>query len=85
MGASDPGAVFDHLRRRAVHGARLSPLPAAVAQGLLELARRPGGRPYAVAILDDVRYRGLLDDDGLRAAAVRLRNRNGAVLARRWW
>lgn len=66
-------------------GVRLSPLPDALAQGVLELTRRPGGRAYAVAILDDVRSRGLLDDVGARRACTLLRNRPGAVLAREWW
>lgn len=66
-------------------GCRVAPLPAALAQGLLELTRRRDGRRSAVAILDDVRSRRLLDDEGLREARSLLHKRKGAVLAREWW
>ncbi|WP_425956263.1 type IV toxin-antitoxin system AbiEi family antitoxin domain-containing protein [Xylanimonas sp. McL0601] len=66
-------------------GLRVAPLEAALAQGVLELTRRADGRTHAVAVLDDVLSRGLLDDAGLHRARAHLRRRKGALLAREWW
>ncbi|GAB2454101.1 hypothetical protein GCM10007967_05420 [Xylanimonas ulmi] len=67
-----------------VRGLRAAPLPCAVAQALLELASRPGRRRYAVALLDDVVSRGLIDLDGLREVRRRVWHRPGAAQAREW-
>ncbi|TQL02995.1 hypothetical protein [Cellulomonas sp. SLBN-39] len=64
----------------AVGGGRAVPLVHALAQAVPELPR-----DHAVAVLDDVLRRGLLDADGLDRARGLAVGRRGAARARRWW
>jgi len=73
-----------HVRRYesphvVVAGARLAPLPVALAQALCRLPRR-----HVVAVLDDVLHRGLLDGPGTDAFVAALAGRRGCRRVRLW-
>lgn len=60
-------------------GARITPLPVALAQALCRLPRR-----HVVAVLDDVVHRGLLDESATDAFVAALTGRRGCRRVRLW-
>lgn len=71
---------FDDFATVRVAGRAVACLDDALVQALPEL-----DRVRAVAVLDNVVNRGLIDDDGLAAVRAKLRGRRGAAAVDRWW
>lgn len=65
-------------------GWRVSPLPDALAQGLLDLVPQPYGDREAMAMLDDVIHRSLLTPSHVRRFRECLQYRRGAGTVRGW-
>ncbi|MDR0482710.1 MAG: hypothetical protein LBH13_06095 [Cellulomonadaceae bacterium] len=79
--ATDSSQVrrYRHLRSESLaEGIRLSPLPDALAQGLLELSQQSAGNRDALAIADSIARRNVLTGDFEREFAERLKCRRGA-------